>query len=94
MKIVLICGAHQACILSDDWSRVSPKYLFELDLVQIANESELPVREIQEKCANADAIGWWWQSNLTNSLLEAVGHSADLKRVFSNAEITRHAFVP
>jgi hypothetical protein len=56
---VLIGGAHQASILSEGWSRVSPEKLFELNLVQIANESEFQVWEIQEKRADADVIGWW-----------------------------------
>lgn len=94
MKIVLICGMHQARILGADWSRVSPKNLFELDLIPLENEREIPVREIQEKCAAADAIGWWWQSNLTDFLLEAIGQSAELKSTFSNPQIPRHAFVP
>ena len=94
MKIVLICGTHQARILEEDWSRVSPKGLFELDLIPFANESEFPVQEILEKCADADAIGWWWQSNLADFLLDAIDDSVELKSVFSNPQIPRHAFVP
>lgn len=93
MNALLIGHPSLARYLETDWAALSFEAPLTLEYVWLPDGGELPVAELVEKARRAEAVGWWWESPHTDAFVETLEAVPELRAIFSDSSIRRHAFV-